>query len=1475
MLVTLFLAAPAQAEEVWWEFSTTFPDGSIAEGYFILDSTKTGAERVVEWDIVTQAGPGFTAGDYWFGYDETIHTVNDYVGFEDRTGSPGNFTQRDFFLSVNGVPATIAQSGVEHTVADQSSGEVLFGTPSGAVFRRLGAFIITGYRMSDQVEEDVEAEGGRLDEVAQAGNPVNLLDGAFTYNAILMEDNCSAEPFKFQVYYDSRSTDLVTGGVGKKWTHSYEYYLVVEEDPEAGDDFDHGRIEIVRGDRAADYFDFEVDDMDNVTIEPAFPQSRTKLEYTPETSEGADDDYLTYTDHKGNVYFFDLRDMITVDGAGRQGGELYVGPVAEVQDRNGRSSLLEYDNDGFLTRVVGPEGNRIATFTYDAQGCMRRIDYKEGTTTLMQVDLGYDNQNLTSFCSPTNPDLTARFTYDGESNLLTGTAGTGAADDFVFVNNTYSDVELREMTALRVVSQRDDNGNETKFAYEDLTGGESRTTVTDPRGSVSTRTFDRSGRIAGAQNSSGNTFDWEYDENGNLETTKGPIDGAQDEKRIEYTPGGSVECMINEEGDTLDFEWGSGGTLTSLTQKDSAGNDLRSEYEYDENGNMTCFRNQNGECLFFEHDSEGRLTKTTDFTGREFENSYNGAGELSEIKTPTGSVRYGYDSMGRVNSVTNRNGNTRSMTYDSSGALSSVRAPNGDETKLTNDAFGRITRQESPGGVSVDYERNRKGDITATIDAEGNRFEYDYDEMGRISAKRDPMGVQTTFRHHSNGQLDQTTDSLGNTATATFNAAGQKETVTDPNGNVTRYAYDRLGRVTSMTDPLGRAYNNEYDPAGNVTRITNGRGQDIALEYDNTGALTQLDCPDKTITYTLDEAGRRTESRQDDAAGTLTTRLSFDPNSGLVSSRTDAFGNVIRYAHDADGNLTALTYSDGKTVSYTYDQNNRMTSVTDWNGRKTIYTYTMNGARADLPDGSSVTYEYNKCGRLVAMTDVAASGATNFAGRWTYDGCGRTVRAERSLPLEPSEAPQSTAIVYDAAGQVTSVNGAPFTYDADGNLINGTIDGVATTITYDCQNRITQYNSDSYRYDAEGLRIEATRGGQTTRQVWDPVSARTHRLLEEHDANGNIIRRYVHGIGLVAQENAASGAMSVYHFDKRGSTVALTNANGDITDRYAYGAYGACVTREGSTPNPFTYNGRDGVIDDGNGTYNTEFRLYISSLARFAQKDPVYKGILTRPASLNRYAFGEGNPIDFIDPSGRGLFSAVGGVVGGAVGGLVQMTKNVIEKKPLFRDVAGAALTGALTGAAVGAGPVGMIALSGLASGAGNLLNQGIAVAEGRRTNFDAAGFAEDVAVGAATGGIMAKVGGSGAAPTSAFKNIGSKVGSYARTPMWSAVKTGARSAANYMGEVAAGEAVDYGARYAYNEAGKIPGYAYQALDSGDVTRESLQRTQEYGDTLSRDDIAGCWGLYDHAPSYEYGENYTNQVGDFDGYNYWDEGDEE
>ncbi len=109
----------------------------------------------------------------------------------------------------------------------------------------------------------------------------------------------------------------------------------------------------------------------------------------------------------------------------------------------------------------------------------------------------------------------------------------------------------------------------------------------------------------------------------------------------------------------------------------------------------------------------------------------------------------------------------------------------------------------------------------------------------------------------------------------------------------------------------------------------------------------------------------------------------------------------------------------------------------------------------------------------------------------------------------------------------------------------------------------------------------------------------------------------IYGQGLIAEES--KNGYRIYQYDLRGSTVALTNQSGKVTDRCTYGTYGEMVSHTGCSDTPFLYDGRDGVMTDGNGLYYMRARYYSPLLKRFINPDTL-DGSINDSRTLNKYA---------------------------------------------------------------------------------------------------------------------------------------------------------------------------------------------------------------------------------------------------------------
>ena len=132
-------------------------------------------------------------------------------------------------------------------------------------------------------------------------------------------------------------------------------------------------------------------------------------------------------------------------------------------------------------------------------------------------------------------------------------------------------------------------------------------------------------------------------------------------------------------------------------------------------------------------------------------------------------------------------------------------------------------------------------------------------------------------------------------------------------------------------------------------------------------------------------------------------------------------------------------------------------------------------------------------------------------------------------------------------------------------------------------------------------------------------------------ATNGITTKDVYGLGLIGEEKG--GEFKTYHFDYRGSTNAITDENGSITDTFEYDTYGKLISKTGSSFVIFGYNGQDGVVTDKNGLVYMRARYYSPELRRFINTD-IVAGEISNAVTLNRFAYANGAPVFFTDPFG-------------------------------------------------------------------------------------------------------------------------------------------------------------------------------------------------------------------------------------------------
>ncbi|MFP8873706.1 MAG: RHS repeat-associated core domain-containing protein, partial [Myxococcota bacterium] len=489
-----------------------------------------------------------------------------------------------------------------------------------------------------------------------------------------------------------------------------------------------------------------------------------------------------------------------------------------------------------------------------------------------------------------------------------------------------------------------------------------------------------------------------------------------------------------------------------------------------------------------------------------------------------------------------------------------------------------------------------------------------YDSMGRATGRTDALGRTTTRSYDANGRIAGVNLPGGIATTAyTRNALGRITQVTDPGGNAWAKAFDNQGRGTNSTDPLGRETSVAYDTRSRVNAITfpDGLGS-VANSFDANGNLTQALYSDTTnLAFGYDALDRLTSAngvtRSFDAAGRMTG------------------SNGLTFTRDPVGRLLTVTYAPGKTVSYGYDARGLLASVTDWQGQAVTLSRHPDGNTDTLTrsNGVSTTWSYDADSRVTNIAHGVLAGVA-----LAYDAAGQLTSATRGGPQSAATPGAGTTTQgFDAASQLAGAS-----HDALGRQ---TQDG-GRSYAWDLASRLTSITqggtTTGFEYDGLGRRTARDEGGTTRSFVWNDALDLPSVAVERE--GGADLRYYVHtpGGALLYSIEAADDSRRFYHFDETGNTVLLTDGAGTVVTSYAYGPYGQITAATPGTDNPFTWQGRLGVAQEGNGgLYYARARYYDSARARFLSTDPIES---LGPRGHNPYQYAYANPLGFGDARG-------------------------------------------------------------------------------------------------------------------------------------------------------------------------------------------------------------------------------------------------
>jgi RHS repeat-associated protein len=961
-----------------------------------------------------------------------------------------------------------------------------------------------------------------------------------------------------------------------------------------------------------------------------------QLNRTADYSYNNDNQLESYTDFNGNstryAYQNGLLSRVTPALGGPTIFEYWDGPIKglikTITDTLGNQIHYEYQ-DGMLSKLTNPLG-QSSNLTWDAVGLPKQITALDSgqnilrTVSIDYYSIGWVQKQSTQFQGQSPSDaFTELFTYDSVGNVQTSQDAVGNVMTYRYDPNDLA----------QLVTYPEYNGLKRNTSYE----------------------YDRIDNLTTATFSAEVIERYVYDQFSRLRTF---TDGNSKNYRYSYTMLGLAgPGPYSEEQATVfpPLAASPERTFSDASTHDAAGRLIQVK---DRSNNVTTF------------DYSRQLDPTTQTYQLVVTATLPPA---NPGETPT-TIRQVFDAVGRIVSVQDQARQVTSYEYrvahdpvtGANQSVVTVTDPLLNETIYTFDALGQfISFQQGVGTAS-------------------RRLEYKYDALGRLIQVAEDQGTKVSTTSYTY-QFDSTSKALNVTIGSPGDAPPTRA-----------QQYNGLGQLVKDTGALNQAIRRSYTPWGSLASYTNALDQVINYTFDAAGRLQKTFLPGnaQSITQLLDGNGNRYQTM---AGEKVEIRRTFDEWNRL-KTRAYEGGKTIGYDYWPTDQVKTIFYSDNKQVNYLIDGLQRLKAVTDWRDRITSYDYGPTGLvkKIHFPNGTSADFNFDNDGRLTGLSHTKNN---LIIARLSYalDALGNPTTCSAIYPLAPPVPTAQLTFTYNAANQIATLNGRQLGYDPNGNLSGLPINGQLATLGYDIYKRVTSLGDDTYGYDVDGFRVATRINGVSRKylhdvnnysspmvEMADPVRAVTaatqletsigplslwpeyggnlqpvpfalalDHVLEISDEAGNTQYRYVYGLGLISQEEA-TGRQLIYHADNLGNTLARTDEAGEIVDRYAYGPFGQLLAQIESSFNPFRYDGRDGVMDDGNGLYYMRARSYAPGLMSFLQQDYLM-GDIGYPQTLNGYAFVAGNPITSIDPLGLSGWKDVAGAIVGAlaVGGAI------------------------------------------------------------------------------------------------------------------------------------------------------------------------------------------------------------------------------